>query len=274
MLEARCMNIPWTKLPFAFDPAPLQREVFALAPDSWVPHFNAADYAGEWSSVSLRSTSGRADDILPGVSGTESSVFYDTPLLAANRHLRAVVETFQFPLKAVRLLRLHGGSRVKEHSDGDLRLANGEIRVHVPILTSDRVEFIVSNRQIPLRAGESWFIDFSKPHRIHNAGAAPRIHLVIDGTLNGWAADLLERSCREIESPTFVPAGVQAFDRFRELVYRDPALQADLMAKQSAPDLLNAVVAAGERFGFLFTFADVQSLTAAHHREWTMRSTV
>jgi Aspartyl/Asparaginyl beta-hydroxylase len=261
--------IRWTKLPFFFEPALLQADLGEIPDTAWVPHFNQNDYAGVWSSVALRSRSGRADDIQPR---GEAGEFTDTPLTARCPRLQSVVDAFDFPKKSVRLLRLQAGSRVREHRDPDLGLVDGEIRIHVPIATNDRVEFVVANRRLILREGEAWFIDFSQPHRIENGGAMDRIHLVIDGTANDWALALIQRAAREIVTESFEPAGVGSLRRFREKVFEDPQLQAELLKIEDAQQLLQAVVAAGAARGHDFQLAEVESAYRQNQREWLQRS--
>ena len=252
-----------------FDPALLRADVQGIAEAAWVPHFNSADYEGRWSSVALRSKSGRVNDITAQGAAEE---FRDTPLLAECPHLQAAVEAFQFPQKAVRLLRLHAGSRVREHRDVDLGLADGELRIHVPVATSDEVEFVVANRRLLLREGEAWYIDFSQPHRIDNRSAIDRIHLVIDGTVNAWATALLERSVEEIVTETFEPSGVARFRAFRETVFEDTQLQAELLQITEREKFLSAVVAAGAARGYGFGQAEVESAYNLRRREWMERS--
>lgn len=252
----------------SFDSAPLRAEVLSLSEEAWVSHFNTNDYDGVWSSASLRSPTGRANDILPF---SAAGVFRDTPLMDQFPALRAVVETFRFPLKAVRLLRLHAGSRVKEHCDLDLGLADGELRIHVPVLTSELVEFVVANRQLPLRAGEAWFVDFSQPHRIYNGGAEPRVHLVIDGTVNAWAEELLQRAVRNVRTETTQPRGIAEFERFRAVLDEDEALRRELAGYFAPHELVQAVVRAGRERGFALESEDVNSVLMANRKEWNGR---
>jgi hypothetical protein len=241
----------------------------AIADAEWVLHFNRADFAGEWSGVSLRSRSGRVQDL--SATGSPDD-FSDTELMIRCPHLRAVVESLPFPLKAVRLLRLHAGSRVKEHRDPDLGLSDGELRIHVPVETNEQVEFIVANRMLPLKEGEAWYIDFSQPHRILNGGSTPRTHLIIDGHLNDWARELLHKASREIATETFDPPGMLQFDRFRSLVYEDSALQKELLEVRTPAALLQAVTTAGARCGFAFSPEDVDSVLQSNRREWMLRT--
>src|SRR5579875_1389935 len=132
--------IPWTRLPYTFDPADLQSDLAAIPDHLWQSHFNARDFSGDWSILSLRSRTGRPDDIYPI---GEVHEYRDTPLMAACPHLRAAVRSFPIPLKQVRLMRLHPGSRIKEHRDADLGLEHGELRIHIPVFTNPQVDFVV-----------------------------------------------------------------------------------------------------------------------------------
>ena len=260
---------PWTKLPLFFDPGPLHADLDVIPESAWVPHFNLNDYAGRWSSTALRSLSGRADDIQPR---GQAADFTDTPLAAQCPHLKAVIDAFDFPKKSVRLLRLHARSRVLEHRDPDLGLADGEIRIHVPIATNDRLEFVVANRRLILSEGEAWYIDFTQPHRIDNAGDTDRIHLVIDGSANEWALGLIKRGLQERVTETFEPDGVRSFRQFRAAVFEDPHLQAALLKVTDRPQLIDAVVSAGAARGYAFQRVEVESAYQQSHREWLERS--
>jgi hypothetical protein len=166
------------------------------------------------------------------------------------------------------LLRLHAGSKVLEHRDRDLGLDGGELRIHVPVATSDEVEFVVAGRRLALREGEPWYIDFSQPHRIDNRGSSDRVHLVIDGVVNDWALNLLNRGLSEMVTETFQPAGVESFRLFRELVFEDAELQGQLLAVADRRHFVETVVAAGARCGYTLEAAVVESEWNQRHREW------
>ncbi len=263
------VRLPWTKLPFFFDPVGLRADVQSIPSDAWVPHFNPQDYEGQWSSIALRSKSGRSNEIIAHGAAGE---FSDTPLMAQCPNLRAAVEAFEFPLKSVRLLRLHAGSRIREHRDRDLGLADGELRIHVPVATNEDVEFVVANRRLILREGEAWFIDFSQPHRINNRSSSDRVHLVIDGTVNDWSTALLDRAMREIPTESFEPEGISSLRRFSEIVFDDPQLQSQLLAISDRRKFLDAVVAAGAERGCTFENTEAEAALNLRQHEWMMRS--
>jgi ribosomal protein S18 acetylase RimI-like enzyme len=177
------------KLPLRFDPARLQADLTRILAEEFVPHFNTAYYQGDWSAVPLRSIGGRADQIYPDP--TARSAFADTPLLARCAYLNEVLATVRCPQQSVRLLRLKAGSVIKEHSDFDLGFEDGEVRLHIPIITNPGVEFILNQVRVIMNEGECWYLNVNLPHRVANRGTEDRIHLVIDCVVNDWLRDLL-----------------------------------------------------------------------------------
>jgi hypothetical protein len=172
------------RLPFTFDPRPLQADLDGLAPADWIPHFNTRYYEGAWSAAALRSVGGVTGQIYPDP--TAQDAFADTPLLARCPHIRAVLEAFACPLQSVRLLKLAAGSVIREHKDLNLSYDDGEVRLHIPVRTNPEVEFYLNGRRLALNEGESWYLNFNLPHRVANRGSTDRVHLVLDCVVNDW----------------------------------------------------------------------------------------
>jgi hypothetical protein len=172
------------RLPLTFDATHLAGDLARCLALEWPDHFNARDYAGQWSSISLRSASGMAADIasVPGQGG-----YRDTPLLDACPCFRRVIDTFRCEKETVRLLRLGAGSVIHEHSDPGAAYADGFFRVHIPIASNDATRFLVDGHRLTMHPGECWYANFSLPHSVRNDGATDRVHLVIDGRRNGWS---------------------------------------------------------------------------------------
>jgi ribosomal protein S18 acetylase RimI-like enzyme len=177
------------KMPLQYDAARLQSDFAGIVADEFVPHFNEAYYEGDWSAVPLRSVGGRADRIYPDP--TAKNAFADTPLLARCAYIREVLATLHCPLQAVRFLRLKSGSVIKEHRDHELGFEDGEVRLHIPVITNPDVEFVLNQVRIVMNEGECWYLNVNQPHRVANRGAADRIHLVVDCVVNDWLRDLL-----------------------------------------------------------------------------------
>jgi quercetin dioxygenase-like cupin family protein len=172
------------KLSFSFDAARLRADLERVEPSEWVPHFNTRYYEGVWSAAALRSVGGSATQIYPDP--TAQAAYADTPTLARCDNIRRALATFRCPLLSARLLKLEAGSRIREHRDYNLGYEDGEVRIHVPVVTSDEAEFYLGGRRVVMRAGESWYLNFNLPHRVENNGATDRIHLVVDCVVNDW----------------------------------------------------------------------------------------
>ncbi len=82
------------------------------------------------------------------------------------------------------LVRLAPGGKIDEHRDGNFSLTHSH-RVHVPIISNDRVLFKVGRETLSIPAGEIYEINNRRLHSVHNAGAAARIHLILDYVLKG-----------------------------------------------------------------------------------------
>ena len=177
------------RLPLWFDPAGLQSDVDALVPGDWIPHFNTRYYEGDWSGAALRAVGGVADRLYPDP--TAGDRFADTPILDRCPNVRAALAAFRCPLLSARLLRLGPGSRIKEHTDYNLSVDDGEIRIHVPVTTNPGVEFRLDGATVEMTPGEVWYLDLNLPHAVVNAGSVPRVHLVIDCVVNGWMRQLM-----------------------------------------------------------------------------------
>lgn len=182
------------RLPFRFDVARMQAEVASLPPEAWVAHYNTRDYDGDWTGVALRSPEGRDGWLFPRPPGT--GPYADTPTLTRLPYLAQVLATFECPLESARLLKLHAGSGIREHSDHALGYADGLVRLHVPIVTNADVAFYLDGERIPMGQGECWYLDLNRPHRVDNRSAEDRVHLVIDCVVDEWLESAFEEATR------------------------------------------------------------------------------
>lgn len=186
------------RLPLAVDPAPLAADLAAFGQEQWIRHFVRSNYEGEWSVIPLRAAAGETHPVrLIGTHPLAAS-FVDTSYLERAPALRALLASFDCPLKAARLMRLTPGSRILEHEDHDPDAENGAgtARLHLPITTNDEVEFLLNRRPVTMRPGEVWYLRLSEPHAVANRGATDRVHLVVEVRLNGWLLDLLGAGAR------------------------------------------------------------------------------
>ena len=182
------------RLPYRFDPALLARDLATLSASAWVRHYVRANYEGDWSVVPLRAPAGERHPIRMISADPSCRHFVDTPLLDPCPYFRQVMERFHAPLRVVRLMRLTAGSVIKEHSDVDLSFEDGMVRLHIPVVTNDAVDFRLNGTRAVMEAGSCWYLRLSDPHSVTNGGAEDRVHLVIDAEANDWIAEVFERA--------------------------------------------------------------------------------
>jgi hypothetical protein len=178
------------------DTALLSRDLSVCENEKWKDHFNTRDYSGDWNSIALYSATGGQNDIL-----TESaSGFKPTKLLAGSPYFSEVLDGFKFEKESVRLLRLAPGSIIHEHRDLKLAYEHGIFRLHIPLRTSEDIDFIVGGERIEMKAGECWYANFDLPHSVRNDSGQERIHLVIDGKRNLWTDELFRSAGYDFEA--------------------------------------------------------------------------
>jgi hypothetical protein len=181
------------RLPLSFDVAGLLTDVLALSADEWVPHFNNAIYEGDWSGVALRAApgTGPGTELYPDPTVSIGD-FIETPALTRSPHLRAALAQLRCPVGSARLLMLGPGATIRAHSDYRLGHEDGEVRLHMPIVTDPRVEFFLSGQPVHMAPGECWYLNLNCEHRAANPTADRRIHLVVDCTVDSWLQNSLE----------------------------------------------------------------------------------
>jgi hypothetical protein len=180
------------RLPFTFDADCLIRDLGAVSACGWTRHFVRANYDGDWSVIPLRGPAGETHPIRMINPDPTCRTFADTPLLERCPYFAEVMRTFRCPLRTVRLMRLAPGSVIKEHTDVDLGFEDGMVRLHIPVVTNDQVAFFLSGSRVVMEAGSCWYLRLSDPHRVVNNGSSDRVHLVVDGFVNDWVAEVFE----------------------------------------------------------------------------------
>ena len=178
-------------LPISFNAQRMLQEVESL---------NLSEFI-EYNVVPLRSPAYLVDPSIPrpppaaDYADGSWTEWLDTPALTASPYMSEVVDTFRTHSRVtlVRLLRLAPGGIVKEHTDPTLGLhiEKSVIRLTIPILTNEEVSFFLNGVPVPMQAGECWYLRFTDPHRVVNAGATERINMSIDIAPNEWVRSLI-----------------------------------------------------------------------------------
>jgi uncharacterized protein (TIGR03032 family) len=171
------------RLPLRFDPDALAAEVATIDETAWRPHPEGHPGNSALPLVALR---GDPDD--DGVRGP----MRPTPVLASLPQVRGVLAAIGAPIGRTRLMRLDGDAEATPHVDVNYYWLR-HTRVHVPIVTTSGVRFVVGDAETNMAPGETWIFDTWRKHNVLNPGEDRRIHLVIDtvGSTSFW--DLVER---------------------------------------------------------------------------------
>ncbi|MDB4383947.1 aspartyl/asparaginyl beta-hydroxylase domain-containing protein [bacterium] len=177
-----------------FDVERLQSDLELLERDDWIDHFVKQNYEGSWSVLPLRGPSHAGHPVMMIYSDPNCRDFSDTIFLEKAKYIQEVLAQFECPLLAVRLMKLTAGSEIKEHTDHDLSLEDGTVRLHVPVVTHQDIEFYLNGERVVMQEGDCWYLKLSEPHAVKNPTSMDRVHLVIDAEVNDWLVNLIGRA--------------------------------------------------------------------------------
>ena len=180
------------QLPFNFDVEKIMDEINALNLGNFV----------YYDSLPLRSPAHIVDPTLPPpppaddyADGTWTE-WLDTPALKSSPYITSVVDFFREKTRVtlVRILRLEPGQIVKEHTDPTLglQIERSVIRLTIPVLVNDKVEFHLNGTPVPMKPGECWYLRLTDPHKVINHGEEQRINITIDMEPNEWIRSVIE----------------------------------------------------------------------------------
>ncbi len=115
----------------------------------------------------------------------------------------------------VRLIfaRLNAQGVIAPHSDGLYSLLKCH-RIHVPIITNDKVGFWVGGQEINMREGEMWEINNATLHAVYNRSDHTRIHMILDWVPNSTLRPEDKRPARPPPATRTAsgPSAIPSFD--------------------------------------------------------------
>ncbi|NMP33556.1 aspartyl/asparaginyl beta-hydroxylase domain-containing protein [Thalassotalea sp. M1531] len=190
------------KLPIRCSIDALLEDLKNIEREDWLDHFVPDNYSGEWQILTLRGPKGETHPIRLAYSNPNQTEFEYTPLINFTPNIRALLEQFNCTVNSVRLMKLTSKSIIKEHSDYDLEISQGNARLHIPLVTHPDVNFVVNNQKTEMKAGECWYLNLAKKHYVENFSPLDRIHLVIDVKVNDWLSSLMTEKVQNNDTPT------------------------------------------------------------------------
>jgi hypothetical protein len=168
---------PFFRLPVRFDAERLRSEVEALPAGAWSRH--PKEHEGNTAARLITAGGGDNDSV--------SGEMKPTAALAACPYVRQVLASFDTVWSRSRFMKIEGGASVPQHSDINYHWFH-RVRLHVPVITRPEVRFYCGAESVHMAAGEAWVFDNWREHRVENAAAEARVHLVADtaGTSAFW----------------------------------------------------------------------------------------
>jgi hypothetical protein len=173
-------------LPLRLDSARLAAEVNALGPGVWGTRGGRVGVHAAAEAVFLRGHAPAEGD-LP---------IEDRPALDALPAVREVLALLGGQPRRCLLARLPPGAIVAPHVDRGAYFA-AAVRLHVPVVTSDRVFMYCAGLSYRMGAGEAWALNNGAAHGVWNADPVrARTHLICDFLPTPALLDLLARADR------------------------------------------------------------------------------
>ena len=151
------------KLPLQFDPDAIASELAQIDASDWITYSGPYYDEGRYLSVGV------------------------TP----NGHLGGMLSSFPGEIRMARLTRLLPGGRISRHRDRNV--PRDSVRIHIPVITGNQVEFWIGGVKLPMHAGQAWQIDPRFPHEVYNGGETDRVHMIVDLRHGPALDELLDR---------------------------------------------------------------------------------
>ena len=181
-----------------------------LVETTWVSHVNRNNYQGSWDVLSLRCLNRHKeahpilqcfthdDPVHNELSSSQNQGWVNLPLMEQYPAIHKVFSYLQCPIKSIRFMRLGPKDKILPHRDEGVSLQWGEARLHIPIISTPLVNFIVASHKVNMNPGELWYIDADKEHSVENNGSQERVHLVIDCLSNNWLKDKVSSAINKL----------------------------------------------------------------------------
>ncbi|WP_428152374.1 TIGR03032 family protein [Brevundimonas sp.] len=175
------LSAEFVQLNIRFDADALAAEIAAIPEAAWRPH--PEGHAGN-SALPLVALNG--DPLNDGVRGAMAP----TSHLTERPYLRQVLAALDAPIGRTRLMRIDGDADATLHVDLNVYWQT-RMRIHIPIVTTPDVLFVVGDAQLHMAPGEAWIFDTWHLHNVINPAPTRRIHLVIDTEGSGMIDRLI-----------------------------------------------------------------------------------
>lgn len=178
----------------SFDVDKLRADLHRMESPDWVRHYDLTQPSG-WTTLPLRAINGSLngpDSIRHG----PFEQYQNTPLLDEFPYMREIIEAFKCPIGRVRLSKMAPHMAINAHRDINDEVASvafGQVRLHLPIATNEKVLFLVGKEILQMAPGRLYYADFAKNHAVRNDGDEVRVHLFFELKMNDWLKEIFPK---------------------------------------------------------------------------------
>jgi hypothetical protein len=175
------------RFPMKFDVERMKADLAKLDSEKWLDHYDKGLAYG-WTAIPLVTHDGSMDDS-ESQRISKDGQYKRTQVVEKMPYFRSILDAFDCPHQRIRILKMLPGTVIKPHRDIRAEVASlafNKVRLHIPIITNEKVTFIVGGEKLKLSPGRLYYADFSKVHSVRNDGDAPRLHLVLDLEVNDF----------------------------------------------------------------------------------------
>jgi hypothetical protein len=160
------------------DPRRLLCDLHRMEEDLWIPQNRYRADVKHWEGISLYSVNGDMHDLR----SADRLPIYKTAAGEKCPYIcNELLPQFGAPCLRVVFYRLKAGTQIGEHRDyGENRFTTGVVRIHIPVITNDKVLMYVEGNPYHFPVGTAWYFDASVRHAVENNSDEDRIHLVAD----------------------------------------------------------------------------------------------
>ncbi len=162
-----------------YDVQRLQQETMALFEKYGTKEQHGRYHKGGWAGICLHAANGDYQETR--LLDTE---YKKTEALSIAPYFESIIDSFDCDKRRIRLMNLESSKNIFWHIDDTDSLDEVTVRLHIPVITNEKVLFQISHENCTWREGELWYGDFSFPHRLYNGWDQDRVHCVIDLVVN------------------------------------------------------------------------------------------
>jgi hypothetical protein len=161
----------------------LQQDLRTMEESFWIPQDRyARQPITHWHGVALYSVNGDSEDLRCA----DRLPVHRTPAGEKCSYIcNELLPQFGAPWLRVVFYRLKGGTKIGRHRDlSENRMIPGVVRIHIPVITNDRIVMYVDDKPYRFDPGTAWYFDATAFHSVENNSDQDRIHLVADFKLS------------------------------------------------------------------------------------------